>query len=741
MLDLTFHPSTRIHNELSQKDFYSMWSMELNSQNNESEQSQKDALALVKEVKEELSKYRKPFEKEWREYDNAYYGKQHKTGEGKKTVKNHIFKVIEGEVPILTDSMPGTQVTASREEKQEDADNLNKSIKYVYTDQNIPLILPSLVRSSCISAPGYLYAFWNPDADGGDGKVEYKQLPWESVFLDGNAQTIEQAERARIEMPMRRDSVARMWPEKRKEIMGKSGQELSMHSDDDNYEDRDIAGLDYSTGKPKKHSAKDIIKYCETWIKSYEMEDVPQEETQSELEKERQQFLNGEAPDIKSWENHNEHQAYHYQTRVEVLSPIGLPGDAPYDQVEQFVAQLLEQNPEAQDLSQILLKVKMIDNHIEEHEELKKINPDGQRPKFKDGWRVIKSVDDIILYDGGNPEEREGVGHIPLVPFYCYKDDTIYGFSEVKNIIDPQRTLNDVDNREYENLKVNANTGWIADHEAEVDENKLTNAPGIVVKKKKGTEVRRLEAGQVSPQLERRKLTDEEAIEDISGINEATQGAITPGQASGVAIQKLQNQAIGRIRLKDRYLQHYSMKRLAIITAQFILNHWTQEKTLRLRSDNSKIEEFVFNPIRMSDLKYTIDISDGSMAGIDKDSLNNLYIQYFQLSQGQMTFEDLLLVSDFPKKEILLAKLKERNQQAQELEQLQAQLQELQNQNIQLKGIVSKGLLGNDEKQVFEMASKQALMNQMIQQEQQAQQEMQGNPGANAGQPENQGIL
>src|SRR4051812_44626199 len=88
-------------------------------------ESIQEPIELVKEVEKELSDYRRPFEKSWREYDNAYYGKQHKTGESKKTVKNHVFKIIEGEVPILTDSMPGTQVTSNTEAKQPDADNLN----------------------------------------------------------------------------------------------------------------------------------------------------------------------------------------------------------------------------------------------------------------------------------------------------------------------------------------------------------------------------------------------------------------------------------------------------------------------------------------------------------------------------------------------------------------------------------------------------------------------------------------
>lgn len=693
---------------------------------------------IVKEVKKELSEYRRPFEKDWREQDNAYYGKQHKTGEDKKTVKNHIFKIIEGEIPILTDSMPGTQVTANTEKKQADADILNKAIKFVYQDQNLPLRIPTLVRSALTSAPGFLYAYYNPDADGGEGKIEYKQLDWDNVFLDGNVDTIEQSEKGRIEIPSRRESVARTWPEKRKEILGSSQEKDSKGvSDPDHFEDRDHSNANEGIGKPHKHNAKDIVKEVHTWIKSYDLEEIPQEDTLAELEKEKAQLLGEEVPDISKWENHDAHIAGHSQLRGEVLAQINLPPDTPIEIVSQTIETLLQQNPAAQQLAGILLIVKKIDNHIEEHAEFKKLNPTSQRPKYPDGWRLIKSVNSIILYDGPNPELIPGrEGHIPIAPFYCYKDTTIYGFSEVKNILSPQRTLNWMDNAEYDGLLVSSNTGWIADHEADVKSTDLTNEPGIVVKKRKGTEVRRLEAGQVSPQLTQRKEMDEAAMEQISGMNEATQGQLPSSGASGVTVQKLQTQAIGRIRLKDRYLQHYSMRRLAILTAILIENHWTSEKRFRLRSDDSQIEDVVFKPFDIQQLDYEISIAPGSMAGIDKDALNALYLQLFQVSGGQMSFEDLLLVSDFPKKDILLKRIKERNEQAQATEQLQAEVERLMTENASLIGLVNPNILPNEQKQVYEMASKQALLEKIVQSQPQITQ-----PGVTNGQPVNQGNI
>lgn len=688
-----------------------------------------DTLKLVKETKKELGSYRKPFEKDWDQFDDAYYGKQHKTGENAKTVKNHIFKIVESEVPILTDSMPGTLVTSSRAETQPQADMLEKAIKWVYQDQSLSLLLPSLMRQSLISAPGYIYAFYNPDANNGDGKIEYKELPWKSVWLDGSVQTVDQASRLHIEIPMRKDAIARAWPEhadKLKKLKG--GASITENSSDDNFERRDVSGKDAQSGKPKAHKGKDILNYCETWIKDYSLMEIEPEETQEEIQEEYQQFQSGESPDIGKWEDHDAHMESHKAQRAELLSVIGLGSEATFDEASAIADQIIQANPEASEqIGQGLLILKMIDNHLEEHEEMKKLNPEGKEPKFEDGWRVVKWVENVILYDGPNPEEN---GMLPVVPFYCYKDQTVYGFGEVKNIIDAQRTLNDMDFRELEGLRLTSNPGWIGDQEAEVDAEKLTNAPGIVVLKKRGTELRRLEPGQVSPQLEARKQADQMFMEQASGQNEVTMnGAMPTGNVSGVTVQKLQTQAVGRIRLKSRLLEYYSMKLLAELTASLIINNWTEEKVLRFRNESSKIEEIVFNPLEVEDLDYTVEMSPGSMAGVDKDAVNAFYMSLLQM--GLIDLKQFLSVAEMPKKDVILASLEEKDQVAAQMQQMQEetanmqaqyeqQLAALQEQNIKLKGAMDLGrsagvdLLNSDERKIFERQAKEASINSLV---------------------------
>lgn len=702
-------------------------------QNQLDKKSSKDVLKIVKEVKDETSAYRAPFEKSWIEYENFYYGKHHKTGEDKKTVKNHIFKIVEGEVPILTDSVHGTAVMATREDRQDDALILEKSIRYVYNDQNLQLLLPSLVRSSLISAPGILYTFYDPDANMGEGKVKLKKLNWEHVYLDGNATSIEDVTRARIEIPMRIEEIARIFPEKKNEIENiGDDKSYAQDSSKDNGETRDISGDVILSGRPKKYKAKDIVNYVETWIKSYDLEQIPGEETQEELNEETQQLLNGVAPDIFKWEDHASHINGHSQVKAQLLAQLGLPPETTFDQASQAIDQMMQQNPEA-DLLSVLVAIKVVENHIEEHKELIKLNPENGRQKYNDGWRVIKTVKDVVLYDGENPEQN---GELPLVLFYCYKDDTIFGFSEAKNIIDAQKSFNLMDWKEYRSLKRNSNSGWIADHESGVTSDQLTDEEGIVIEKAKGTEVRRIEPGLTSPQLESRKISDVRSMEDISGVNESTQGRTPSPNASGAAITALQNQAIGRIRLKDRLIQ-YSMKRLGKLVASLIINNWSTEKRLRLNSDTSGTEELLFDPIKMSDLDYSVEISAGSMAGIDKDALNSLYLNL--LTQKVITPKQFFLVADLPRKEIIMKSLEDESmlqieqiqQESQaQLEQANASFIEIQKENLKLKAMINPDLLSVDERKALD----EILRIESLQ-------KITGNAGAANGQPENQGIM
>ncbi len=209
--------------------------------------------------------------------------------------------------------------------------------------------------------------------------------------------------------------------------------------------------------------------------------------------------------------------------------------------------------------------------------------------------------------------------------------------------------------------------------------------------------------------------------------------AAPSGTASGVAYEKVQTQAQQRTRLKGRNLEYYSMPRLATITASFIKNNWTQEKKLRLRADDNSIEEVVYNPTETQRLEYTMSMDPGSMAGVDKDKLLAFH---FMLLSGGFTDLDMFLSAspEFPGKHIYITKLKEKNEQAAQMQQAVAQVQQAaqaqidqvtqqaqaisaENEKHKEENLIMKQVMSPDEKRQHQEMLRQAAIASIKQQD------------------------
>jgi hypothetical protein len=277
----------------------------------------------------------------------------------------------------------------------------------------------------------------------------------------------------------------------------------------------------------------------------------------------------------------------------------------------------------------------------------------------------------------------------PVVPFYAYKDETsFWGTGEVKNILPIQKSLNEMDWAEYAGLRLVANPGWIADESSGVDESTLTNEQGLVVIKKQGTEVRRLEAGQISPQLGARRDSDIQSMQDISGINEATMGEAPTGDPSGVAIKKLQQQAIGRIRLKSRSYEEYSIPRRDKLILSRVVKYYSTERKLRIEDDFGQISFISFDPEEVKDLKYDLHLNPGTTAGLDKEAVYQLMTG---LAQNQVIDPKTYIQAiDIPQKGKILQSIEENDEK-------NAMLEQLQSENLQMKAQFAPETLSEDE--------------------------------------------
>jgi len=179
---------------------------------------------------------------------------------------------------------------------------------------------------------------------------------------------------------------------------------------------------------------------------------------------------------------------------------------------------------------------------------------EGKKLKYKGGRHII-IAGGVIVKDEANPYWDK---KFPIDFLDWHKNpDSAWGDSELKDLKELQIVLNKLIAVVVENGIMMSNAIWIGDSNAlKPDEWKgLDNIPGLKVKIKPGSTLRR-EVGQPVPTTVFNTITYlEQAIDKLSGNVEVVKGQ-TPGQVkSGIAIEALQQAAMAIVRLKARAIE------------------------------------------------------------------------------------------------------------------------------------------------------------------------------------------
>jgi hypothetical protein len=632
------------------------------------EQTPEDVCALVDKHFAEAKAYKSSrLEEKRRECEEFYSGIHWK--DKKRTFKNLVFPLVEQEVSVLMDSVPGIDVLARREEREEDSKILEESIHFTLEQQAFFLKLTMAMRSALKVGDGFHYVDYDPDADNGQGMTTVKTIPWRHVFLDPAASELDEAAFVGIKFPARIEELKRRFPDYADKIVP-GGAEVESYSTSEGREDR----FNFESGKSdpsERYKLSGMAMLEEAWLRDYQMVPIPEEETAKEIEKETEEFFKGINPDIGRFEDHAKHNEAHH---AQIYSIVGEALQIDPSAVTPADIENAKQDPE------LGLIITLIEDHMKIHEEYGKINPKGEKRKYAEGIRLVMKIGKVIVYDGSAPVDD---GMVPLVPYYCYKDEeSIWGTGEVENILPAQKSFNEMDFAEYESLHLTSNPGWVVDADCGVDPSSITNKRGQVYVKNPGKEFRRLESGQTNPQLSMRKLSDQQFMEIISGINEASQGRRPGGITAAKAIERLQQQTNGRIRLKAASLALYSLPRLGKLIASRNAKYWTTERLMRITDRvTGEVKRVVFDPERIKDLEYDIRVTQGSLAGTDKEAVSEVMAAY--VDKGWIPPKVYFQAIDVPNKKKILEALDE-------ADQVQATLQQLAAENEQLKALIQQ---------------------------------------------------
>jgi hypothetical protein len=666
------------------------------------------AIEVRDSVKKDVEKYYNGRKKLWQDEEELYFGKAWKNTNEYRPYENHIFPIIETAVPILTDNIPGPTVTVTDPSKMEVAKNLEKAINWVNEDQNLALKYPEVVRLALITGNAYIHPYYDFEANGGEGKEVYEILKYTKVKLSGRSDSLEDCDKARIELCRSRDWLTLRYPEKSEEIEATKAPEEKDEDDNERGKETSDYGSGYSRRQvPKEYQDDDTLKLILTYKKDFSLVEIKEEEILKELEEETKDIVEGVAPNLAKYQNHQRHIEAHKDAINMLLENLGIPPETEFEGVYAVVEQLIQQNPQAQEqFTAELAKIKVLFDHVEEHMLYAKLNPKGKKLKYKGGYRVIETVNDIVCYDGPNKCIHN---QIPIVPFYCYRNGTIYADGMIRNIADSQRMQAVLGYKEYKGLQKVTNPEKEVNLESGLTKDDITNEDGAVYETKVGTSwtVRNLQVGQVSEQGRRFQEDRKNVMDDISGMTDPTRGELPDGRLSEVTVMKTQNQALGRIRLKDRQNQYYSLRRLSKLVASDIIQFWTTEKVLEIENKDEQTMQVIFNPLEVQDLEYDIKSTAGNMSGIDKDAFNGFASQL--LNSQKITFNQFAEIIDMPKADKLKEFAAQNDQQGAEMQQANEAMKALQIENMKLKASISPDLLAPEELKILEEVGRQEL--------------------------------
>ena len=339
---------------------------------------------------------------------------------------------------------------------------------------------------------------------------------------------------------------------------------------------------------------------------------------------------------------------------------------------------------------------------------------DGNKSlKYPQG-RVITCLPElgIILSDKKNPYKD---GKFPFVLMKNYDVPfKFWGVGEVEQIMSPQIYVNELTNQIIDNAKNTANMQWIIDKNAGIGQGKLTNRPGLVIRKNPGAEVRR-DTPPPMPTYVREQIDVLKAdIQDISGVLDSLKGEKQTGVVAASAILALQEASQSRIRLKIKIMES-NLTELANMVYSRMQQFWKLDRWVRVTDieGNPSFRE-IGQQVLSND--YDLKVMAGSTMPVNKNAMMDLMIRLAQTNgEDGLPIVDRKAVLEYlpigDKKAISdrFAELKAQQEQQQQM-QLQQQ-QEMQQEQLAQQ---QAGMQQQDREQVGQLGQiVQQLMNAM----------------------------
>lgn len=342
-------------------------------------------------------------------------------------------------------------------------------------------------------------------------------------------------------------------------------------------------------------------------------------------------------------------------------------------------------NNDTQDANQVLILEMWCHDWVTMDESV-----EGKKQLKYPKGRVITCLPElgILLSDKKNPYKD---GKFPFVLMKNYDIPfEFWGVGEVEQVMSPQHYVNELTNQIIDNAKNTANMQWIIDKNSGIGQGKLTNRPGLVIRKTPGSEVRR-DTPPAMPSYVREQIEVlKKDIQDISGVFDSLKGEQQGSVTAASAILALQEASQARIRLKIK-LMEASLSELAQIVYSRMQQFWKLDRWVRV-TDVEGNPSFREIGAQVLSNDYDLKVMAGSTMPVNRNAMLDLMIRLAQTNgEDGLPLVDRKAVLEFlptgDKKAITdrFAELQAQQQQAQQ-EQLQQEQQMQMQQAQQQKG-------------------------------------------------------
>jgi len=240
------------------------------------------------------------------------------------------------------------------------------------------------------------------------------------------------------------------------------------------------------------------------------------------------------------------------------------------DSVEEYVLE----NEEKTQSGKVIKKKKAI---------IKKKYPGGRLITFLPNQKVL-------LQDVNNPYKHQKKPFVRFVD--TVRPRQFWGEGQSRHLIEPQKMFNKVNDVMFEWLKKASNPTLVVPKDSGINPQRITNRVAQVLVTNPGTE----KPYWLIPPPIPRFVQDymriiKEHIEDVTGVQDVSQGRRPTGITSGDAIEELQEAAQTRIRLKERNLQT-SLKQVAQLAVPLIMQFYREPRVIKIAGKDSRWPEF-----------------------------------------------------------------------------------------------------------------------------------------------------